>query len=182
MNRHLVTVKVRVECRAHQRVNLDGLAFNQHRLKGLNAKAMKRWGAVQQHRMILNDFFEDVPYCGLLLLDHFLGLLDGRALSGLLKPVIDEGLEQLKRHLLRQSALMKFQFGTDNDYRTSGVVHALSQQILAEASLLALQRVGERLQWTVIGPAQYAATSAIVEQGIDRFLEHALFVAHDHFR
>ena len=77
VNRHLVAVEVGVECRADQRVNLDRLAFHQHRLKRLNAEAVKRRSAVQQHRVILNDFFQDVPNDRLLLLDHLLGLLDG---------------------------------------------------------------------------------------------------------
>ena len=36
MHRHLVAVKVGVESRANQRMNLDRLAFDQNRLKGLN--------------------------------------------------------------------------------------------------------------------------------------------------
>ena len=35
---------------AHQRVKLDGLAFDQHRLEGLDAQAVQRRRAVQQHR------------------------------------------------------------------------------------------------------------------------------------
>jgi len=40
---HLVAIEVGVEGRADQRMNLDGLAFNEYRLKGLNAQAVKRW-------------------------------------------------------------------------------------------------------------------------------------------
>ena len=72
------------------------------------------------------------------------------------------------------------QFGTDHDDGTAGVVDALAEQVLAEAALLALQRVGERLQRTVVGAAQHAAAAAVVEQRVHGFLQHALFVAHDH--
>ncbi len=48
VNRHLVAVEVGVERRADQRVNLDGLAFHEHRLERLNAEAVKRRSAVQQ--------------------------------------------------------------------------------------------------------------------------------------
>ena len=81
MDRHLVAVEVGVERRADQRVNLDGLAFHQHRLERLNAQAVQRGSAVQQHRMVLDDLFEDVPNHRFLLLDHFLGLLDGGAVA-----------------------------------------------------------------------------------------------------
>ena len=39
--RHLVTVEVGVKGRAHQGVQLDGLAFNQNRLKCLNTQAVQ---------------------------------------------------------------------------------------------------------------------------------------------
>ena len=181
MHGHLVAVEVGVEGGADQRVNLDGLALDQHRLKGLNAQAVKRWRAVQQHRVVLDDFFKDVPHHRLLHLHHFLGLLDGGALAGLLQAVIDERLEELERHLLGQAALVQLELGTDHDHRTAGVVDALAEQVLAEAALLALERVRERLERAVVGAAQHAAAAAVVEQRVDGFLQHALFVAHDHF-
>ena len=79
VHRHLVAVEVGVERRADQRMNLDGLAFHQHRLERLNAQAVKRGSAVQHHRMVFDDLFQNVPNDRLLLLDHFLGLLDGGA-------------------------------------------------------------------------------------------------------
>ena len=132
--------------------------------------------------MILDDFFEDVPNHRILLLDQFLGLLDGGAVAALLEPMIDERLEQLERHLLGKTALVQLQFRTDHDDRTAGIIDALAEQVLAEAALLALQSIGERLERTVVGAAQHAAAAAVVEQRIHGFLQHALFVAHDHVR
>ena len=48
--------------------------------------------------------------------------------------------------------------------------------------MLALQRVAQRLQRPVVGAAQNASAAAIVEQRVDRFLQHALFVTNDHVR
>ena len=48
---HLVAVEVGVEAFAHQRVNLDRVAFDEHRLERLDAHAVQRRGAVQQHRV-----------------------------------------------------------------------------------------------------------------------------------
>src|SRR5581483_7475724 len=120
--------------------------------------------------MVLDDFFKDVPHDGLLQLDHLLGLLDGVALPGLFEAMVDEGLEELERHLLGQAALMQLEFWSDHDDRTAGVVHALAEQVLTEAALLALERVGERLERTVVGTAQHAATAAVVEQRVDGLL------------
>ena len=108
MHGHLVAVKVRVERGANERVDADGLAFHERRLERLNAEAVQRWGAVQQHRMFANDIFEDVPHDGFLLLDHFLGLLDGGAVPLGFELVIDEGLEELESHFLGQTALVEF--------------------------------------------------------------------------
>src|SRR5271163_1595592 len=69
--------------------------------------------AVQQHRMLANHIFENVPHHRFLRFHQFLGLLDRGAVSRGFQLVIDERLEKLKRHLLRQSALVQLQFGTN---------------------------------------------------------------------
>src|ERR1035437_9627846 len=167
---------------AGERMDLDGLAFDEHGLKRLNAEAVQRGGAVEQDGMVLDDLFEDVPDDGFLHLHHLLGLLDGGAVAGLLQAVVDEGLEQLERHLLGQSALVQLQLGTDNNYRAAGVVNALAEEVLAEAALLALEGVRERLERPIISSAQDAAPAAVVEECVDGLLQHALFISHNHFR
>src|SRR5699024_2207532 len=63
--------------------------------------------------------------------------------------------------------------------RTARVVDALSEQVLAEASLLALPHVRDGLQRTVAGPGDGATATAVVEQRVNSLLEHALLVVHD---
>ena len=179
VNGHLIAVEVGVERRADERMDLDGLAFDEQRLEGLDAEAMERRCAVQKNRMLFDDLFERIPHFGGLQLDHFLGGLDRADEALLLETVVDERLEQLERHLLRQAALMQLQLGADDDDRTAGVVDALAEEVLAEAALLALEGVGERLQRTVVRALQHAAAAAVVEERVDRFLQHALLVAHD---
>src|SRR5712664_1077787 len=96
---HLVAVKVRVKRGADERVDADGFAFDEDRLKRLNAEAVQRRSAVEHHWMFANNVFQNVPNDGFLLFDHFLGLLDGGAVSLCFKLVVDERLEELKRHL-----------------------------------------------------------------------------------
>jgi hypothetical protein len=78
VDRHLVAVEVGVEGGADQRMKLDRLAFDQDRLERLDAQAVQRRRAVQQHRMLADDLVEDIPDFRLFLLDQLLGLLDGR--------------------------------------------------------------------------------------------------------
>ncbi len=59
---HLVTVEVGVERLTHQRVQLNCLALHQLRLEGLDAEAVQRRCAVQQHRVLADDLFEDIPH------------------------------------------------------------------------------------------------------------------------
>src|SRR3954453_10899860 len=101
MNGHLVAVKIRIEGSAHERVNFDGLAFDEHGFERLDTKTVKRWSAIQQYGVVLNNFFQNVPYNGILPFHHFLGGLDCGAMPTLFEPVIDERLEQLERHFLR---------------------------------------------------------------------------------
>src|SRR5436190_10119617 len=160
-------------------MDLDGLPFHQQRLEGLDAEAMQRRRAVQQNRMLLDDFLERVPDLGLLQLDHFLGGLDRADETLGLQAVVDERLEQLEGHFLGQTALMQLQLGADDDDRTAGIVDALAEEVLTEAALLAFEGVAERLERTVVGALQHAAAAAVVEERVDRFLQHALLVAHD---
>jgi len=48
--------------------------------------------------MLTDYVFENVPNDGFLLLNHLLGLLDGRAVALGFELVIDERLEKLERH------------------------------------------------------------------------------------
>ncbi len=179
---HLVTIEVGVEGRADQRVKLDRLTFDQYRFERLNAETVKRWRAVEHDRVLADHFVEDVPDFLAFLLDPLLGLLQGHRKTLGVEARVDERLEQFERHLLGQTALVQLQFRTGNDDRTTGIVDALTQKVLAEAALLALEHVGQRFQRTLVGTRDHAAAAAVVEQRIDRFLQHALFVTDDDVR
>ena len=102
------------------------------------------WETRLQHDgMFANHVFQNVPNDGFLRFHQLFRLLDGGAVAGGFQLVIDERLEKFERHLLRQTALMQLQFGADHDDGTARVVHALAQQVLAEAALLAFERVGQ---------------------------------------
>ena len=60
-----------------------------------------------------------------------LGALDVHALVAQLQLLHDEGLEQLQRHFLGQTALMQLHFRADDDNGTAGIVNALAQQVLS---------------------------------------------------
>ena len=176
---HLVTVEVGVESRADERMQLDRLAFDQDWLERLNAEAVKRRGAVQHHGVFADHLVEDVPNLRLLLLDQLLRLLDGGRQPLRVESRVDERLEELERHLLRQAALMQLELRPNHDDRAARIVDALAEQVLTEPALLALQHVGERLQRTLVGAGDDAAATAVVEQRVDQLLQHALFIADD---
>ena len=179
MHRHLVAIKVRVERRTDERMQTDGAALDQHRLERLDAQAVQRRRAVEHDRVTLDDTGEHIPNLGLGALDHLLGGFDIGRRSVLHQLFHYKRLEQLKRHLFGQAALVNLQIRTDNDNRTAGVVDALAEQVLAEAALLALEHVGQALERTVVRASDRPAAAAIVDQRIHRLLKHALLIAHD---
>ena len=179
VDRHLVAVEVGVERRADQRVDLERLALDQHRLEGLDAEAVQRRRTVEEHRVLLDDVFEHVPHLRAAALDHALGGLDVLRQLEVDEPLHDERLEQLERHQLRQTALVQAQRRAGHDDRAARVVDALAEQVLAEAALLALEHVGQRLERAVAGPGDRAAAAAVVEQRVDGLLQHALLVVDD---
>ncbi len=74
---------------------------------------------------------------------------------------------------------LSLQLRADDDDRTGRVVDALAEQVLAEPALLALDHVRQRLERTVRRAQHRTTASAVVEQCIDRLLEHPLLVADD---
>ncbi|OIQ83694.1 hypothetical protein GALL_344920 [mine drainage metagenome] len=179
---HLVAVEVGVEGGANEGMQLDGLALDQHRLEGLDAQAVERGGSVEHHRMLADDLFQDVPHDRGLGVHFLLRRLDGGGHAQRFQAVEDEGLEQLQRHQLGQSALVQLERGADHDDRAARVVDALAQQVLAETAALALDHVGQGLERALVLAHHGLAAAAVVQQRIHRFLQHALFVAHDDFR
>src|SRR5262245_10858271 len=77
---------------------------------------------------------------------------------------------------------MELQLRADDNNRATGIVHAFSEQILPESSLLTFERVRERLQRPVVRATQNATAATVVKQCIDRRLKHALFIADDDVR
>ena len=179
MDRHLVTIEVRVVSSANERVDADGLALDENRLERLDRETVQGRGAVEHHRVALGDLFENVPNLGRLALDELLRAANGVDIAEFLEAADDERLEQNKRHLLGKTALVELEFRTDDDDRAARVVHALAKEVLAETAAFALEHVAERFQRTVRGTGDGAAMAAVVEERVHRLLEHALFVADD---
>ena len=182
MHSHLVPVEVGVERLADERVDLDSFAFDQFRLERLDAEAVQRRCAVEEHRVFLNDLGQYIPNLRTASLHHLLGRLDVLGDLEIDQALHHERLEQLESHDLGKATLVQLQLRTDHDHRPTGVVDTLSKQILTETPLLALEHVGQRLQRPVARTRHRTATSPVVEQRIDGFLEHPLLVVHDDFR
>ena len=182
MNRHLVAIKVGVVTGAHQGVQADGVAFNQHRFESLDTHAVQGRSTVQQHGMLVNDFFKDVPNLRIPAFQHALGALDCVGETAFLQFSDDERLVKLEGNLLGKTALPKLQIRTHHDDRTSGVVHPLAEQVLTEAPLLALDHVRDGLEGPVRRAQDRTTASTIVEQRVNGLLQHALFVADNDLR
>ena len=129
--------------------------------------------------MLADHLVEDVPDLRLLLLDELLRLLHRRREALGVEPGVDERLEQLERHLLRQAALVQLELRADDDDRAARIVDALAEQVLPEPALLALEHVGERLQRPLVGAGDDATAAAVVEERVDGLLQHPLLVAND---
>ena len=182
MNRHLVTVEVGVEGRANERMQLDGLAFDQDGLKSLDTQTVQRRRTVQHHGVLFDDLFQDVPNNGRSGLDFLLGGLDGGRNAHGFQASEDKRLEQLQGHQFRQTALVQLERWAHGNHGTTGVVHALAQQVLAETTGFTLDHVSQGLERTLVGTGHGLAAAAVVQQAVHGFLQHSLLVARNDFR
>ena len=132
--------------------------------------------------MLLDDVLEDIPDLWACALDHALSTLDVVRSARSDELLHDKRLEELECHDFRQAALMQLEFRADDDNGTARIVDALAEQVLAEAALFALEHVGERLERAVARARDRTAATAVIDQGVDSLLQHALLVAHDDVR
>ena len=73
MHRHLIAVKVRIKGGTNQRMQLQRLALNQDRFKGLDSQTVQSWGSIEQYRILFDDIVQGIPDFGDFAFDHFLG-------------------------------------------------------------------------------------------------------------
>ena len=179
MHGHLVTVEVGVERLTHQRVQLNSLALHQLWLESLNTQPVQSRCPVQQHRVLGDDLFEDIPHLRTLTLDHALGALDVLRVVEVDQSLHHERLEQLESHQLGQTTLVQLELRADHDDRTARVVDTLTEQVLTEPPLLTLEQVRQRLERAVARPGNRPAAAPVVEQRVDRLLQHPLLVVDD---
>ena len=107
VDRHLVAVEIGVVGHADQGMELDCLSLNQDRFEGLDAQTVQRRRPIEQDRVLAGHLIQDVPDFRPLLLHHLLGAFDSGRIAALFQFVVNERLEELQRHVLRQAALMK---------------------------------------------------------------------------
>ena len=182
MHGHLVTVEVGVKGRANERMQLNGLTFDELGFKGLNTEAVQRRSTVEHHRVFVDHLFEDIPHHRFLIVHHLLGALNRGGKATGFELIEDEGLKELKRHKFGQTALMQTQFRPHRNHGAPRVVNTLTQEVLTEAAGLTLDHVGKRLQRALVGTGHRLTAAAVIEEAVDGFLQHALFIAHDDVR
>ena len=179
---HLVTVEVGVVGRTNKRMDPNGFAFDQHRLERLDGEAVQGGRAVEHHGMAASDFFENIPNLILFAFDHFLSAAHCVHDTHGFEAADNEGLEEHQRHLLGQAALVHAQTRADDNDGAPRVVHALAQQVLAEATLLTLEHIAQRFERAVARTGHRAAMATVIKQGVHCFLQHALLVADNYVR
>ena len=100
-------------------MKLDGATLDKNRLECLNTESVKCRSTVEHYRVILDNDLKCVPDLGMYLFNHLSCRLDVACFFCFNKTLHYEGLEQLKSHLLRKTALVKLELGTDDDNRTA---------------------------------------------------------------
>ena len=69
--------QVGIKTFANQRMNANGITFNKDRFESLDTHTMQGRCTIQKDRVILDDFFKNIPHMVVFSFKHFLGRLDG---------------------------------------------------------------------------------------------------------
>ena len=131
--------------------------------------------------MFANDFFQNIPNNRFLDFNQFFRCFDRCCQTHQFQFVENEWFEQFQRHQFWQTALMQFQLWTHNDNGTTGVVNTFTQQVLTETTAFTFDHLSQRFQWTLVRASHGFTATTVIEQGVNGFLQHTLFVACDDF-
>ena len=181
VHRHLIAVEVRIVGRTNQRMNPNGIPFDQLRFESLHRQTMEGRRTIQEHRMFPRHFIQGVPDDRFFALNHLLGRAHGVHLSQLFQTPNNERFEKNQSHFLGQSALVQLELWTDHDDGTARIIHPLAKQVHSETTGLALQHVGKGFERTIPCSRYRTTVPTIIHQGIDRLLQHPLFITNDDF-
>ena len=113
--------------------------------------------------MLGDDLIKHIPHLRTLAFHHPLGRLHVLGFLPLHQSFHYERLEQLQSHLLGQTALVQPQLRADHDHRTTRIVNPLTQQVLAETPLLALEHIGQGLERPVTRTSHRTSAATIIE-------------------
>ena len=81
---------------------------------------------VQEDRMVVHQFFKNIPDRRIKSLDHLLGKLGGLRDLLIYEFIDDERFVKLNGHFSRNTALVHLEIRSDSDNRSSGEVDTLT--------------------------------------------------------
>ena len=176
MHRHLVTIKVGIESRTRQRMQLYCLTLYQFRLKRLNTQTVQSWSTVQQYRMSFHYQLQYIPNHGIFSINDFFCRFYSFYNTSFYQFPNYKWFVQFHCHSFRKSAFVHFQFRSHNNNRTCRIIDTFTKQILTETSLFSFQRIRQRFQRSIGFGFHCTCLARVVKQRIDSFLQHTFFV------
>ena len=94
--------------------------------------------------MSIDQTFQEFPYFISSLFYLFFGVLYRSNVRIILDQLPYEvRFIKLESHFLRKTALVKFKLRSDNNYRSAGIIHPLTEKVASEPALFPLKRIGE---------------------------------------
>src|SRR6185503_5666796 len=111
-------VEVCVESLTYKRMHLNSIPFDQDRVERLNTEAVQSRRAVEENIFPGDNFFEHCPHIWSALFDEFVRTTDIECEFSLQNFRNHEWPEEFERHMFRKSALIEFEFWTDDNNRT----------------------------------------------------------------
>ena len=76
---------------------------------------------------------------------------------------------------------MQFESRADHNDTSCRIVDPLSEKVFAKSSLFTFDHVGQRFQGAIAASQHGAFAPIVVEQCVDRLLQHSLFISNDDF-
>ena len=141
MHRHLVSVKIGIEGCTTKWMQTNRLTFDQNWTERLDTKSVKCWRTVQKNVFSVNHLVEHIPNFFISIFDDFFSALHIERIFSFNQFSNHKWFEKRQCHFFRKTTLIHFEFWTNDDHRTTRIIHAFSEQILTETTLFTLENI-----------------------------------------
>src|SRR5579862_204608 len=137
---------------------------------------MQCWSTIQQDRVSFKYIFKNIPNNCFFPVHELACRFHRFNYASFDQLADDKWFEKFSSHVLRQAALMQFEFRSDHNDRTARIIYTFPKQVLAKTPLFTFQDIAERFECPASFRLDCIRLSGVIKKAVNSFLKHSFLV------